>query len=189
MSMNSEIDTASNILSLGGTILYPTDTVWGIGCDAQMPDAVEKIYRIKQRNDKKAMLVLVDSTDMLEDYVEVVPEMALEIISLTNQALTIIYPDAVGLAENLIHADGSVGIRITADPFCKGLIRILGKPVVSTSANVTGNPAPAYFNQIEESILSKVDHVVDWRRDDLKKRKASGILKLGLNGEIEVIRK
>ena len=156
MSMNNEIDKAAGILSPGGTILYPTDTIWGIGCNALLPDAVEKIYRIKQRNDKKAMLVLVDSADMLDDYVEEIPEMALEIISLTNEALTIIYPGAVGLAENLIHADGSVGIRITTDPFCKGLIKALGKPVVSTSANVTGRPSPAYFNKIYSLLYSKL---------------------------------
>lgn len=189
MAIKTEMEKANGILSGGGTILYPTDTIWGIGCDATDRKAVEKIYGIKNRKDTKAMLVLVDSAGMLEDYVEEVPEMALEIIDISNRPLTIIYPGARGLADNLVHSDGSIGIRITTDPFCTELLRAFGKPIVSTSANVTGKTAPAFFNQIEKSIIGSVDYVVEWRRDDNEIRKPSGILKVALNGEIEVIRK
>ena len=187
--MKTQIEKAAGILSEGGTILYPTDTIWGIGCDATCPAAVEKIYGIKKREDTKTMLVLVDSPGMLDNYVDEVPEMAREIFKLSDQPLTIIYPGARTLAENLVHTDGSIGIRITQDPFCIGLLRAFGKPIVSTSANVTGKTAPAFFSQIDKSIVGSVDYVVEWRRDDREKRKPSGILKVALNGEIEVIRK
>ena len=189
MGLKTEIENSVRILLQGGNILYPTDTIWGIGCDATLCEPVENIYAIKQRIDNKAMLILVDSLSMLEKFVEKIPAMALEILSLSEQALTIIYPGARGLAENLIHTDGSVGIRITTDPFCRGLLQAFHKPIVSTSANVAGKPAPAYYKQIDISIVSSVDYVVDWRRENREKRKPSGILKVGLNGEIEVIRK
>ena len=189
MALKTEIEKAARILSGGGIILYPSDTIWGIGCDATLPQAVGKVYEIKERDDTKAMLVLVNSLGMLEDYVEEVPEMAYEIIELSDQPLTIIYPGARGLAANLVHADGSIGIRITRDPFCTGLIRAFGKPIVSTSANVAGQASPAFFDEIKDSILASVNYTVDWRRGDREKRKPSGILKVGLKGEIEVIRR
>ncbi len=189
MGMQEEIEKSLGILSAGGSILYPTDTIWGIGCDATRPAAVSRLYEIKERQDSRVMLILVDSKSMLEKYVEEVPDMALEILALSPQALTIIYPGARGLAANLIQKDGSVGIRITGDPFCSGLIRAFRKPIVSSSANRSGHPAPAFYNQIDASIISSVDYAVDWRRDDRHKRKPSGILKVGLKGEIEVIRK
>jgi len=186
--MRSEIKQTSGILSQGGIILYPTDTIWGIGCDATLSAAVDKLYRIKNRKDSKAMLVLVDSMKMLEKYIELVPDIATEILSVSNKPLTIIYPGATGMAENLLHSDGSVGIRITSDPFCLGLLQYFGKPIVSTSANIASHPPPQYFAQIDEAILGTVDYTVDWRRDDRSKRKPSGILKVGLQGQIEVIR-
>jgi L-threonylcarbamoyladenylate synthase len=188
MGMKTEINSAVRFLLRGGIILYPTDTIWGIGCDATLDDPVERIFSIKQRQDKKAMLVLVDSVGMLEQYVDIIPDLALEILALSEQPLTIVYPGAKGLAPNLIDPDGSVGIRITKDPFCKGLLQAFQKPIVSTSANIAGNPGPASYNQIIESIIASVDYAVDWRREDNTKRKPSGILKVGLNGEIEVIR-
>jgi L-threonylcarbamoyladenylate synthase len=186
--METEIQSTVRFLLQGGIILYPTDTIWGIGCDATLDEPVEKIFAIKQRQDKKAMLILVDSVAMLEKYVDAVPELAFEILAITEQPLTIIYPGARGLAPNLIHPDGSVGIRITKDPFCKGILQAFQRPIVSTSANIAGNPGPAFYNQISESIIASVDYAADWRREDKTKRKPSGILKVGLKGEIEVIR-
>jgi L-threonylcarbamoyladenylate synthase len=186
--MKREIQKCVEILRKGGTLLYPTDTIWGIGCDATDADAVAKIYEIKQREDSKAMLVLVDSIDMLADYVEVIPDIALEILEVNDGPLTIVYPGAKGLAENLIAADGSAGIRITGEPFSRELIRSFGKPVVSSSANLAGDPSPGSFNEIADRIQSAVDHIVDWNRSGGRKRKPSGILKVHLNGEIEVIR-
>ena len=189
MGMKTEIENTASFLLQGGIILYPTDTIWGIGCDATIAEPVERIYSIKEREDKKAMLILVDSLDMLKEFVDIIPDMALEILSQSEQALTIIYPGARGLSSNLMNPDGSVGIRITTDPFCNGLLQAFRKPIVSTSANVAGKPAPAYYGQISESIIASVDYTVDWRREDRTKRKPSGILKVGLKGEIEVIRK
>lgn len=209
--MKKEIQHCAGILDKGGTILYPTDTIWGIGCDATNPAAVEKVFNIKGRVDSKAMLVLVDSLDMIYEYVEEIPEMALEILDAQspeshgrfkkhrhkpgkvdaewdNKPLTIIYPGAVGLAENLVAADGSIGIRITSEPFSQELIRTFRKPLVSSSANLAGQKSPANFSEISPDIRTAVDHVANWNQDDNKKRKPSGILKVSLNGEIEVIR-
>ena len=210
--MRAEIQKCVEVLRKGGSILYPTDTIWGIGCDATDPEAVAKVCDIKKRVDSKAMLVLVDSVDMIYDYVEDVPEMALEILKIQNnqghrgssakagsvsrdygtgyegQPLTIIYPGATGLANNLISNDGSIGIRITSETFSKELIRAFGKPLVSSSANIGGQDAPANFSEISDEIRSSVDLVAAWKHDDLKKSKPSGILKVSLNGEVKVIR-
>ena len=191
--MKKEIQLCAEVLRGGGTILYPTDTIWGIGCDATDPEAVAKVYGIKGRVDSKAMLVLVDSVDRIYEYVEEIPEMALEILNLQHELqydkpLTIVYPGAIGLADNLVAADGSIGIRISSEIFSKELIRVFGKPLVSSSANVAGQPAPANFSEIPGDIRKAVDYVVKWGQDDHKKRKPSGILKVSLNGEIEVIR-
>ncbi len=188
--MKQAVQQCVEVLREGGCILYPTDTIWGIGCDATDPEAVRKVYTIKNRVDSKAMLVLVDSIDMIYDYVKEVPEMALEILEQNQDgaALTIIYPGALKLAENLIAEDGSIGIRVTTDPFSKEIIRALRKPVVSSSANIAGQASPAFFSEISSEIRSAVDHIANWRQDDHKKRKPSGILKVYLNGEIELIR-
>lgn len=187
--MQQDIQKCIVVLSAGGTILYPTDTIWGIGCDATQSQATQKVYRMKQREDAKTMLVLVDSPDMLSRYVEEIPEMAREILEINDDPLTIIYPAGRNLARNLLSPDGGIGIRITSDPFCTELIRRFRKPLVSTSANIAGHPAPAIFSEISAAIKSMVDYTVLWRQDDPVKRKPSGILKIKLNGEIEVIRK
>jgi L-threonylcarbamoyladenylate synthase len=187
--MQQDIQKCIEVLAAGGTILYPTDTIWGIGCDATRSQATQKIYQLKQREDAKAMLVLVDSADMLSMYVEEIPEMAIEIIEINDDPLTIIYPAGRNLAGNILSPDGSIGIRITSDPFCKELIRRFRKPLVSTSANIAGQPAPATFREISAEIKSMVDHTVAWRQNDHTKKKPSGILKVKLNGEIKVIRK
>ncbi len=187
--MQQDIEKCIEVLAGGGTILYPTDTIWGIGCDATQSHATKKVYQLKQREDAKAMLVLVNSADMLSRYVEEIPAMAGEIIEVNENPLTIIYPAGRNLAGNLLSPDGTIGIRITSDPFCAELIRRFRKPIVSTSANIAGRPAPAIFNEISADIGSKVDYTVGWRQKDHTKRKPSGILKVKLNGEIEVIRK
>jgi L-threonylcarbamoyladenylate synthase len=187
--MHQDIQKCIEVLATGGTILYPTDTIWGIGCDATHFEATKKVYQMKQREDAKAMLVLVNSADMLSRYVEEIPAMADEIIEINDDPLTIIYPAGRNLAPNLLSPDGAIGIRITSDPFCSELIQRYRKPLVSTSANIAGQPAPAIFREISAEIKSIVDYTVTWRQDDHTKRKPSGILKVKLNGEIEVIRK
>jgi len=172
----------------GKIILYPTDTIWGIGCDATDPHAVEKIYRLKKRSDRKNMLVLVNGTSMLERHLESVPDQALEIIGKASRPTTIIYPGARGLAANLVGENGSIGIRIPGDPFCLRLIELAGRPVVSTSANISGRPAPGFFGEIEGEIISAVDYTVDWRRDEVTPASPSTILRIEPGGGITVLR-
>jgi len=185
--MNDDIVAAVLVLKKGGVILYPTDTIWGLGCDATNAGAVKKIFEIKQRTDEKSMLVLLDNPEKLNNYVDV-PEIAWDLIAVTDKPLTIIYPGAINLAENIIAEDNSVGIRITRDEFCCKLIRALGKPIVSTSANISGASWPAVFSKIANSIVQSADYVVKYRQTDNKPGKPSGIIKLGPNGEVKVIR-
>jgi len=168
--------------------LYPTDTIWGIGCDASNEKAVQKIYEIKKRADSKSMLILIDDATRIPSYVEEMPELAWDLIELSEKPLTIIYSGAKNLAKNLIAEDGSVGIRVSRDNFTQELIRRFKKPIVSTSANISGQPAPAFFDEISEEIKSSVDYVVNHRQDDFTKSAPSGIIKLGVNGEVKVIR-
>lgn len=186
--LNEEIKKACEIMLQGGVILYPTDTIWGIGCDADNEKAVEKIYRIKQREDSKSMLVLLDTTAKLDYYVEDFPEIALDLIELSEKPITIIYDGARNLASNLIATDGSVGIRITKETFSQRLCQALRKPLVSTSANRSGQTPPATFSEISQNILDAVDYVVDYRRDDQTRHKPSSIIKLGKDAQIKIIR-
>ncbi len=186
--MLEDLQAASDVLRRGGTILYPTDTIWGIGCDATCEEAVQKIYDIKQRRDEKSMLVLLDSADKLNRYVAEVPDIAWNILVVADQPLTVIYPGAQNLAKNLIPGDGSIGIRIVADEFCKKLISGFGRPIVSTSANLSGMPWPGNFQKVDRTILKKVDYVVRWRQNEKSHGKPSGIIKIGLRGEVQVIR-
>ncbi|MFO7658042.1 MAG: L-threonylcarbamoyladenylate synthase [Bacteroidales bacterium] len=186
--MKSDIENALRVLKTGGVILYPTDTVWGIGCDATDAGAVKRIYSIKRRDNASAMLVLIDHPGRLNQYVRQVPEIAWQLIEVADKPLTIIYPSAKNLAENLLAEDGSVGIRIVKDAFCNELIRRLNRPLVSTSANFSGDPAPQVFDEIHPEVIAGVDHVVQWRQDDLARSWPSGIIKLGQNGEIKIIR-
>ena len=187
--MIDDISVAVQVLRKGGVILYPTDTIWGIGCDATNPDAVSKIYEIKQRTDYKSMLVLLDNAASLDRYIQNVPEIAWDLIELEDKPLTIIYPGAKNLAKNLVSEDDSIGIRIVKDEFCKKLIQQFRKPIVSTSANISGKSWPENFDDIDPVILQRVDYVVKWRQEDYTKGKPSAIIKLGLKGEIEIIRK
>ena len=199
----SDLEEAVRVLRMGGVIVYPTDTVWGIGCDATNEEAVRKVYALKRREDSKSMLVLLDAPGKLQGYVEEVPEMAWELLECTmedktlnsqpstlnsQRPLTIIYPGAKNLAKNLLAADGSVGIRITQEPFSKALCERLRRPIVSTSANISGEPAAKTFRQISEEVLQQADYVCLFRRDDEQEKQPSSIIKLGFHNEIQIIR-
>jgi L-threonylcarbamoyladenylate synthase len=186
--MIDDIKSALAVLQKGGVILYPTDTIWGIGCDACNEEAVQKVYAIKNRNDSKSMLVLMENAALLDRYVDEVPEIAFDLIELTDKPLTIVYDGAKNLAKNLIAEDGSIGIRITIEAFSSELIRRFKRPIVSTSANRSGNPSPSYFDEIDQEIIGAVDYVVKYRQEDTHKAAPSGIIKLGRGGEIKVIR-
>ena len=172
----------------GGVILYPTDTIWGIGCDATNEDAVRRVYEIKQRQDSKAMLVLVDSSVKVDFYVQDVPEVAWDLIELADKPLTIIYSGARNLAENLLAEDGSVGIRVTNEEFSKRLCQQFRKAIVSTSANISGQPSPKSFNEISEEVKSAVDYSVGYRQEEMSNPKPSSIIKLDKGGVIKIIR-
>jgi len=189
MEIKTAIDQAIKVLKEGGVILYPTDTVWGLGCDATNPQAVEKIYKIKQRADNKSLITLVDSEDMLCRFVKEIPQVALQLIELSDQPLTIIYPGAVGLAKNVVSEDNTVGIRIPNHEFCQQLIFRFRRPIVSTSANISGEIAPAFYMDIQEEIKSAVDWIADPVFEADSTGKPSSIIKLGLGGEVQIIRK
>jgi len=186
--MHNDLKKALDVLHAGGIILYPTDTIWGIGCDATNEKAVQRIYQIKKREDSKSMLVLMENINFLSRYVEEVPEIAYDLIELSDKPLTIIYPGAKNLAKNLIARDGTLGIRLTSEDFTRQLIQRFKKPIVSTSANISGTPAPAIYDEIDPEIISSVDYVVKYRQDDLTKATPSSIIKLGVGGEIEILR-
>ena len=177
-----------NTLSAGGLILYPTDTVWGIGCDATNAEAVKKVYQLKQRDDSKALIVLIDSADHLDHYVVDVPMIARELIDVAVKPLTIIYEGAYNLAANVLGDQDSVGIRIPNDEFCHRLCERFGKPIVSTSANVSGAPTAKTFADIDASIVQGVDYAVQYRRDDHASRHPSNIILLSRDGTFKIIR-
>ena len=179
---------AVKVLKAGGVILYPTDTVWGLGCDATNAEAVERIYRIKQRQDSKALIVLADSEAMISRYVAEVPEVAWDVIELATRPTTVIFDRGLNLAPNLLAQDGSVGIRLSREAFSSQLCFHLRKPIVSTSANVSGQPSPRIFREIIEEIRQQVDYVVRYRQDDIKPASPSSVIKLGRGGEVKIIR-
>lgn len=187
--MIEEIKKACQVMRDGGVILYPTDTIWGIGCDATNPEAVRRVYDIKQRIDSKALLVLVDSPVKVDFYVSDVPEIAWDLLDVAEKPLTIIYSGARNLAPNLLAEDGSVGIRVTREAFSQRLCQQFRKAIVSTSANVSGQPSPASFADISEEIKSAVDYIVDFRREEKIAASPSSIIKLGQGGLIQIIRK
>jgi L-threonylcarbamoyladenylate synthase len=184
-----DIKNACKIMMEGGIILYPTDTIWGIGCDATNEDAVRRVYEIKQRSDSKAMLVLTDSFTKVNFYVDDLPDIAYDLVDLSTKPLTIIYSKARNLAPNLIAADGSVGIRVTNEMFSQALCRQFRKATVSTSANVSGQPSPTCFADISDEIKSKMDYIVKYHQDDMSPAKPSSIIKLTHKGEVTIIRK
>ncbi len=188
-SFTDDITKALEILRSGGIVLYPTDTIWGLGCDATNPTAIKRIYEIKQREDAKSMLILMENPNLLNSYIHEVPEIAWDLIEVADNPLTIIYPGAKNLAPNLLAQDGSIGIRITSEPFTQQLIQRFRKPLVSTSANISGQKSPQNFGEISEEIKRSVDYIVGYRQDDFSKSSPSGIIKLGIGGQIEIIRK
>jgi L-threonylcarbamoyladenylate synthase len=187
-SMN-EIKKMVEVLRSGGLILYPTDTVWGIGCDATNEEAVKKIFQLKKREDSKSLIVLVDSVDRLSAYVEDVPDVAWDLAEVADKPLTIIYPKGKNLAPNVMAEDGSVGIRVTNEEFSKALCFAFRKPIISTSANISGNPTPENFYQIEDEIKEGVDYVAEARREEDEKKSPSSIIKFEKNGTFVVLRK
>ena len=187
--MQDDIQKAIEVLKKGGLILYPTDTIWGIGCDATNEEAVKRVYELKQRVDSKSMLVLVDTPAVLQAYVQQVPDIAWDLIELTDKPLTIIYDGAKNLAPNLVAPDGSIGIRVTDELFSKALCRQFRKPIVSTSANLSGEPSPSRFSKIQLAVKEGVDYIVAYRQNDRAEATPSGIVKLARDGSIQVIRK
>ena len=185
---NRDIQEAIKVLKSGGIILYPSDTIWGIGCDCSNADAIRKVYEIKKRADEKSMILLADSIQMVERYVEVIPEIAYQIVEFSTSPLTIIYPRAKLLPKNLVAQDGSIAIRISNEEFSNELVFRHRKPIVSTSANISGEKAPDCFIDISEEIKNSVDYIVGYQQNDLSKSKPSGIIKLGPTGEVKVIR-
>lgn len=187
-SMTADLSQAAMVVRRGGVIIYPTDTVWGIGCDATNAEAVARVYEIKRRVQSKALITLVDCVAKLERTVEGIPEVAYDLIEFSDRPLTIIYDRAIGVAPNLIADDGSLAVRVTRDPFTAALCRSCRKPLVSTSANVSGEPTPANFAEISPDILSAADYVCTTRRDDLSRHKSSTIMRLHADGRFNIIR-
>lgn len=172
----------------GGIILYPTDTVWGIGCDATNEKAVAKVYTLKKRKDSKSMLLLTDNEAKLNMYVSEIPDIAWDLLSVADKPLTIIYPRAKNLPQSLLAEDGSIGIRITREEFSRKLSERFRRPIVSTSANISGEKPPANFAEISEEIKNGVDYIVNYRQNDKEKSQPSGIIKLGEGGLVQIIR-
>lgn len=180
---------ALEVLQRGGVILYPTDTIWGIGCDATNPEAVAKVYALKKREDAKALISIVDSNAKLVRLMPEIPDISYDLIDAATSPLTIIYPNVRGLAPNLLAEDGSAGIRVVdSEPFCKALGERFRKPIVSTSANFSGAPAPAHFGEIDQEIIEGVDYVVKYRQSDRTVARASNIIKLFADGTFKIIR-
>jgi L-threonylcarbamoyladenylate synthase len=187
--LRDEVNKALEIIQAGGIILYPTDTIWGIGCDATNASAVEKVIKLKGRPESKSLIILLDTENRLESYVSEVPEIAYELIEYAENPLTIVFSGAKNLAPNVINQDKSIGIRISKHPFCHQLVQRLRKAIVSTSANISGQNSPKNFSDISDEILNGVDYVVDFEQNDLSEKKASTIMKLEPNGCFSFIRR
>lgn len=188
INMQMEVERAAEVLRAGGVILYPTDTVWGIGCDATNARAVEKVYKIKRRNAVSSLIVLVGEADELPKYADPIPDVVHDMMEGIKDPLTIIYNKGKNLAKSVLANDGSVAIRVAKDDFCKALIRRFGKPITSSSANITGEPNPLSFGKISEQILHEVDYVVNHRQKGFGSVKQSTIIRVSANGEIEIVR-
>lgn len=186
MDFHDDIKACLEILQSGGVILYPTDTVWGLGCDANNPEAVQRIFDIKRRIDAKSMLVLVDSEARLNNYVPEIPDAAWDIMEFGTRPTTIVYDGAKNVCDALIAEDGSLGIRVASDEFCQKLIQRFKRAIVSTSANISGEATPVSFGEISEEVISQVDYVVEYSRE--KKGSSSSIIKLGAGGQVKIIR-
>jgi L-threonylcarbamoyladenylate synthase len=188
MGFGEDLKSALIILKQGGIVLHPTDTIWGLGCDATNNKAVESIFQIKNRRESKSLIVLVNSFQMLERYVSSVPEAAANILDVADKPITIIYPKGKNLASGVCAEDGSVGIRICEEDFCNELITRFRKPIVSTSANFSDKPAPSTYSEIEEGIVKSAGYVVKYRQDEMKKNTPSSVIKIYDNGVFTIIR-
>lgn len=184
-----DIRQALEVLKKGGIILYPTDTIWGIGCDATNAEAVARVSELKKRESSRSMLVLMENPNLLNSYIEEVPEVAWDLIDVADKPLTIVYPGAKNLATNLIAEDGSIGIRISGESFTQQLIQRFRKPIVSTSANFSGERWPAFFDEVSPEIVEGVDYVVQYRQDERMPSSPSSVIKLGVGGEVQILRK
>lgn len=189
VDFREDINKAVEVLRNGGVILYPTDTIWGIGCDATNAEAVKRVYEIKQRADSKSMLVLMENPNFIQSYIDEMPEVAWDLLEVADKPMTIIYPAAKNLAPNLVAEDGSIGIRITAEKFTQNLIRKFRKPIVSTSANISGEKSPSFFDEVSDAVKVAVDYIVEYRQDDMTPASPSSIMKLGVGGQIQILRK
>jgi L-threonylcarbamoyladenylate synthase len=187
--LRTEIEKTLNVLKNGGVILYPTDTVWGLGCDATNEQAVSKINEIKGRSNDKSFIILLDTDAKLQSYVSEIPDVAYDLIEYAEHPLTIIFSGAKNLAKNVINEDGSVGVRIVKHDFCQQLIQRFRKPLTSTSANISGEPAPRFFDEISEEIKEAADYIVDLEQDLRIERKPSTIMKLAPGGQFSFIRR
>lgn len=187
--LKEEINKTLQILKDGGIILYPTDTVWGLGCDATNETAVAKVNEIKGRSAEKSLIVLLENDNKLQSYVTEIPDVAYELIEYAENPMTIIFSGAKNLAKNVINADGSVGIRVVKHDFCEQLLQRFRKPIVSTSANISGEPTPQFFDDISDEIKDAVDYIVDFEQEIRVIKKPSTIIKLGSSGQFEFIRK
>ena len=186
--MESELKNALKYTAKGGTILYPTDTIWGIGCDATNAKAVDKIYAIKNRQETKSMIILLADFNQLHHYIDEIPAITADLIKSIDKPLTIIYSGAKNLAPNLIAKDGTIAIRIVKHNFCRALIQLMEKPLVSTSANISGDPSPLFFAHIQDHIKSKVDYIVNLEQNSKMTNRASTIIKLEKSGKYTIIR-
>ncbi|HKL38133.1 MAG TPA: L-threonylcarbamoyladenylate synthase [Bacteroidales bacterium] len=186
--MKKDVDQALSVLYEGGVILYPTDTIWGLGCDATNEKAIEKLYQIKERDTETGMLILVESEGRVERYVEDMPDIAWDLMEVTDKPLTLVYHQARNLPDNLLGSDGSIGIRVTQDPFCQELLKRFKKPIVSTSANRSHQSFPAHFREIDPAIRHAADYVVKHRQDETKKGSPSSIIRVGAGGAVKIIR-
>ncbi|MDR6785474.1 L-threonylcarbamoyladenylate synthase [Pedobacter africanus] len=187
--LKQEIEKALTVLKDGGVILYPTDTVWGLGCDATNEQAVAKINDIKGRAADKSFIILLDTDAKLQSYVKEIPDVAYDLIEYAENPLTLVFPNAKNLAKNVINADGSVGIRIVKHDFCTQLIQRFRKPITSTSANISGQPTPPFFDDISDEVKAAVDHIVDWEQALKINKKPSTIMKLAPGGQFSFIRR
>jgi L-threonylcarbamoyladenylate synthase len=187
--LKEEINKALEVLKNGGVILYPTDTIWGLGCDATNEEAVDKLLKIKNRPAEKSLIILLDTDNKLQSYVSEVPEVAYDLIEYTENPLTIVFSNAKNLAKNVINTDGSVGIRIVKHDFCTQLVQRFRKPIVSTSANISGQESPKNFDDVSDPIKEAVDYVVDFEQENRENRKSSTIMKLTPSGQFEFLRK
>lgn len=189
MMLKDEVNKALKIVQDGGIILYPTDTIWGIGCDATNTDAVKKIFALKQREESKSMIILLDIDNKLQSYISEVPDIAYDLMEFAEHPLTLVMPGAKNISPALIAEDGSVGVRVTSHPFCQQLIQRLRKPLVSTSANISGQPSPEYFGKIDQDIIDGVDYVVDMDQYSTEVKRPSTIMRLDPSGSFQFIRR